>query len=146
MPSQRPRQIIFDQKITIVFQEALPTTTAMIVLGHLMTSLGHHAADIMGRPMIDRNGITHLALPKYPIVLLQASFEAIRTLTNRAKAERILAIDFPRQAIDFWTDEELVRDIAGREEHQLEYLAVGLCAAPHRINALTGSLRLYRPS
>jgi hypothetical protein len=146
MPSKRPEQIKFDQKIVIVLEETLPATTALIVVAHTMTSLGYHASNIMGCGMIDQSGNTHLALPKYPVVVLQANPEAIRVLANRAKAEQILVVDFPRQAIDLWTDEELVRDITSRKEHELEYLAIGMCAAPHSINALTGGLKLYRPA
>lgn len=139
-----PIGVTFDRKITLVLEKNIPPVVAMNVASHLAISLGAHCDDIMGENMVDLCGQFHLALCKYPVVLLEASFERIKQIIREPTTADVIKIDFPIQALDIWTDAELVRDIAKSKFENLEYYGVALCGIPRKVNKLTGDLKLWK--
>lgn len=114
------------------------------MLAHLMLSLGKHAEELIGHQMIDRTGDVHLGLSEYPVVLLEAKTEDLGRVVKRAKQDGALIVDFPRSALDYWTNAELANDLQGKVSEEIEYLGLAICATPQIVNRHTGSLRLLR--
>lgn len=141
----RPRGLTFDRKITIVLDKHISTVVALNVCSHLAISIGAHSKNIIGENIVDLSWISHLALCKYPVVLLQASAERIKEIVREATAASVTKIDFPTQALDIWTDAKLTQNIAKSKFEELKYYGVALCGTPKEVNKVTGDLKLWKP-
>jgi hypothetical protein len=140
--SKRPT---FDQKISaIVASDATPTTAA-IVVAHLMLSVGANAHQlILGRPLVDGCGAVRPAISKYPVALLAAPRARLQQLFDVARQNEALVTTFPSQALDLWTDEELVADLIRQATQNVDYLGLAICASPQNVRRWTGNLPLFR--
>jgi hypothetical protein len=143
--THRPPNVVFDRKIAIVLDENMTATTAIVVAAHLALSLGKHADDLMGEQITDRSANVHLSLAKYPVVLLRASPPVLKDFVKEAKAEGVLVVDFPRSALDLWTDAELASDLQRRTEEEIDFWGAAIYAIPQIVNRHTGSMALFRP-
>lgn len=143
MKAERKR-VRFLKKLVVVLEEGTPKATAINVVGHLMASAGFYAEGLIGEEVVDLSGQRHLGLPKYPFVCLAAEQESLQEIVRKGKSMNIVVVDFPRQALDILTDEELVADVSGREASSLEYWGVALYGKRGEVASLTGAMRLYR--
>lgn len=145
MGTKRPEHISFDRKIAVILDENMSAITAMIVLAHIMLSLGNHGEDLVGEELSDRSGNAHLALSKYPVVLLRASASRLKDFIKKAKFAGVQIVDFPLMALDIWTDAELAAELQGRTEDEVEFLGAAIYASPETVDHFTGSMGLFRP-
>ena len=77
-------------------------------------------------------------------MVLAADSREIKNIVRAAKMTDLTVVDFPRQALTIWTDQELVKDIAQSHDEALEYLGVALYGNPETISRLTSNLKLWR--
>ena len=110
-----------------------------------MMSLGKHATDLTGQHTTDRSGNVHLSLAKYPVVILRAAPAVIKDLVKKAKSKSVLVVDFPRQALDLWTDAELACYLEGCTEEEIDFWGAAIYATPRVVSRHTGSMGLFRP-
>ncbi len=138
------KTIKFDQKTAIVLDSRLSATNAMIVVAHLMLPLGHIAGGIFGKTLTDLSGNDYPPLSRYPVSVLQAESGTLKTLERSIRQAGVTCVRFPRQALDIWTDAELVEDIRQRTEAEIIFLGVALHSERNRVDRLIGGLRLFK--
>lgn len=142
--NSRPESLTFDKKITIVLDKEISADVALNVASHLGISIGAHGVDIMGKSIVDLSNRFHLALCKYPVVLLQTSSKRIKQIVRKSLTTDLIRVDFPKQALDIWTDSELIQNIAKVKFDEIEYYGVAFCGVPKKVNKLTGDFELWK--
>lgn len=134
-----------DKKITVVVADDLDAGIAMNTVGHLTTSIGSKASDIMGREnYTDASGKIHTGVPRYPVIILKAGKEDIKELVEQARGKNVLMVDYPSEVYTTRTDDDLNEAISQKEESAIEYYGAALCGDREAVEALTKNFSLYK--
>ena len=91
----------------------------MIVVAHLMLLLGHIAGGIFGKTLTDLSGNDYPRYRVTPVSVLKAESGTLKTLERSIRQTGRTLRPISRQALDIWTDAELVEDIRQRTEAEI---------------------------
>ncbi len=143
--SQSTEYPVDDKKITVVVADDLEAGVAMNTVGHLTTSIGSKAGDIMGRESYtDASGKVHTGVPRYPVIILKASKAEIKGLVDEARDKDVLMVDYPSEVYTTRTDDDLNDAISKKSESDIEYYGVALCGDREAVEDLTKRFSLYK--
>ncbi len=136
-----------NEKCVMVIDEHLPlgliTNTAAI----MGITLGQRMPEVVGADVTDKSGRPHLGIIEFPVPILKAPPEAIKTLREKLyqpEFRDVTAVDFSDLAQRCKTYGEFMERMAQSEEADLQYFGVALCGAKKLVNKLTGSMPLLR--
>jgi hypothetical protein len=136
-----------EKKIAIVLIDGLLNWQAMNAACHLCLSIGHYSENqIMGKhPVLDKTGVAHMGISKYPIVVLKAkNQESIQKLLHEVRQNSgLIFADFPREMLETYTDEQMVGAIAQLPESEIEYLGVAILGPADDLKRLTSKINLW---
>jgi lysyl-tRNA synthetase class 2 len=140
-----------DKKISVVVAKDLEPGIAMNTVGHLTTSIGVKADDIMGRQTYtDASGNVHQGVPRYPVIILKASKKEIKKLVKKSRQEskkagdELVMVDYPSEVFSTRTDDDLSQAVSEKEDKDIEYFGVALCGDVDIVEELTKNFSLYR--
>ena len=123
-----------EEKCVMILDESLP-------LGLIANT-----AAIMGITL-DRDGNVHLGIIEFPVLVLKASRETIRSVRERlsqAAFQELTAVDFSDLAQGCRTYDEYIDKMEQAPEDSLQYFGVAICGPKKKVNQLTGSMPLLR--
>lgn len=135
-----------DKKIVAILASNLEIGIAFNIIGHLSISIGANIdKGLMGKtPILDKRGIHHLGISKYPFITTKIKQSKIRSVIGEARENgNILIADYPKVMLTTGHDNELVEAISNIDEANIEYLGVILCGSSEDINAITGRFQLW---
>lgn len=136
-----------DKKVVGIIESNVEPTVALNVIGHLAISIGKYSdAEIMGQPnIIDKSGIEHLGISKYPFIITKVKAGKLKTTIEIAKNNpNLLVADYPKDMLETRTDDELVESINSKENDKLEYLGAVIYGNTEDVNEITGKFQLWR--
>lgn len=135
------------EKCVLVLDERLPLGILANTAAILGITLGRQLPEIVGADVTDQTGRRHLGIISFPVPILKASPEAIRSIREalyRPEFSALTAADFSDLAQGCKTYGEFTEQLAAVPEHELRYLGLALCGDKKKVNRLTGSLPLLR--
>lgn len=144
MNNKVTEKIKFDNKVSIILDEDIPYHIAINTITHLSISFGAHNNRIIGQKLIDSSNIKHSSLSLYPVTILSAKQNAIKSTLDRARELNTFITDFPKVAYEIWTDEELSNTISKMNYAKLDYWGILLFDKRKVVNKLTGRFKLYK--
>jgi hypothetical protein len=136
-----------EKKIVGIIASNVEPAIALNVIGHLGVSIGAYAdKEMMGQATIkDKSGINHLGISKYPFIITKVKIGKLKQTIEAAKQNpEILVVDYSKEVLTTWHDDELVKALGEKEEKDIEYLGAALYGNSDAINALTGKFSLWR--
>ena len=136
-----------NEKCVMVIDEELPLGLIANTAAIMGITLGQKLPEVVGADVSDQSGHVHLGIIKFPVPILKAGPEAIKTLRERLyqpEFQDVTAVDFSDLAQSCKTYDEFIGKMAWAAETGLQYFGVALCGAKKKINKLTGSMPLLR--
>lgn len=136
-----------NEKCVMVIDEELPLGLIANTAAIMGITLGQKLPEVVGADVSDQSGHVHLGIIKFPVPILKAGPEAIKTLRERLyqpEFQDVTAVDFSDLAQSCKTYDEFIGKMAWAAETELQYFGVALCGAKKKINKLTGSMPLLR--
>ncbi|MDO4357750.1 MAG: DUF2000 domain-containing protein [Clostridia bacterium] len=132
-----------NEKCVMILDERLSSGIVANVAAILGVTLGQRRPEVVGMDVTDGSGSLHAGIIQFPIPILRASAEQLRSIRERLDGS-LTALDFSDLAQNCRTYAEYIARMADVSEQQLNYLGLALCGDRKRINKLTGNLPLLR--
>lgn len=135
------------EKCVLVMDETLPLGLAANTAAILGITLGKQLPETVGADVTDGSGRTHLGIIAFPVPVLKADGETLRTLRQRlyqSEFQDLTVVDFSDLAQGCRTYGEFEEKLAAVPEEALRYLGVAVCGDKKQVNRLTGNLPLLR--
>lgn len=136
-----------NEKCVMVLDEELPLGILANTAGIMGITLGKHIPEAIGPDVCDKSGREHLGIIAFPVPILKASGERIRSIREQLyepKYSGLIAVDFSDVAQSCNVYEDYIKKAAGVEEKEYTYLGIGICGDKKLVNKLTGNLPLLR--
>ncbi len=132
-----------EKKSVIVLDAKLKTGVALTVAAHLGTSMGSFGEGHMGKDwLVDKTGIRHRGLPRYPLVVFKAKVAQLREALNKAREmPELMVVDCPSVFLDAAGDGELAQTLEGTDEQDLDYMGILIYGPRDAVDSLTSRLR-----
>lgn len=131
--------------MVVVIAAEAPVGVALNTAALLGVGLGRHHEDTVGPATADASGTPHTGMSAYPIPVLRASAEQLRTLRTQAAARAAVTVhDMHHVAQRARTYEQMSATLSGTKPEDIEYLGIGLYGPRADVDSLTGALPLYR--
>lgn len=135
------------EKCVMILDESLPLGLIANTAAIMGITLGKTRPEVVGADVLDRDGNVHLGIITFPVPVLKASRETIRSVRERlsqAAFQELTAVDFSDLAQGCRTYDEFIQKMGQVSEETLEYLGVAICGPKKKVNQLTGSMPLLR--
>lgn len=135
-----------DKKIVCVISGAIENWQAMNAVGHLGIGLGARSENgLMGETVLrDASGTGHAGIARYGLIVKKADPATIRDILEAARqTDGVTALDFPREMLDTFHDDELRGSIRAKEEKDFDYLGVLLYGPTDVLKRLTKACSLW---
>ena len=132
------------EKCVILLSPALPIGMAANTAAVLSVTLGRLRPDMVGADVRDQEGGVHRGIITFPIPILAADEEQLRTLRRQAETAGLTAVDFTDLSQECRTYEEYIERMGRTPETALRYIGLALCGERKQVDHLTGSLPLLR--
>lgn len=132
------------EKCVILLSPALPIGMAANTAAVLSVTLGRLRPDTVGTDVCDQEGGVHRGIITFPIPILAADEEQLRTLRRQAETAGLTAVDFTDLSQECRTYEEYIERMGHTPETALRYIGLALCGERKQVDHLTGSLPLLR--
>ena len=132
------------EKCVILLSPALPIGMAANTAAVLSVTLGRLRPDMVGADVRDQEGGVHRGIITFPIPILTADEEQLRTLHRQAEAAGLTAVDFTDLSQGCRTYKEYIERMGRTPETALRYIGLALCGERKQVDQLTGSLPLLR--
>ena len=132
------------EKCVILLSPALPIGMAANTAAVLSVTLGRLRPDMVGADVLDQEGGVHRGIITFPIPILAADEEQLRTLRRQAEAAGLTAVDFTDLSQGCRTYKEYIERMGRTPETALRYIGLALCGERKQVDHLTGSLPLLR--
>ena len=136
-----------NEKCVMILDENLPLGLIANTAAIMGITLGKTRPEVVGADVLDREGNVHLGIIEFPVPVLKASRETIRSVRERlsqAAFQELTAVDFSDLAQGCRTYDEFIQKMGQVSEETLEYLGVAICGPKKKVNQLTGSMPLLR--
>ena len=136
-----------NEKCVMVIDEHLPLGLIANTAAIMGITLGQRMPEVVGADVTDKSGRPHLGIIEFPVPILKAPPEAIKTLREKLyqpEFQDVTVADFSDLAQSCKTYGEFMGRMAQTEEAGLQYFGVALCGAKKLVNKLTGSMPLLR--
>lgn len=136
-----------NEKCVMVIDENLPLGLVANTAAILGITLGRERGEVVGGDVYDGDGNRHLGIIEFPVPILRAAPEAIRSLRERLYTPEfasVTAVDFSDLAQGCKTYDEYREKLSAAPESALRYYVLALIGAKKLVNKLTGSLALLR--
>lgn len=136
-----------NEKCVMILDENLPLGLIANTAAIMGITLGKTRPEVVGADVLDRDGNVHLGIIEFPVPVLKASRETIRSVRERlsqAAFQELTAVDFSDLAQGCRTYDEFIQKMGQVSEETLEYLGVAICGPKKKVNQLTGSMPLLR--
>lgn len=131
----------------MVIDEALPLGIIANTAAILGITLGKMMPEVVGENVVDQNGNEHLGIIEFPVPILKASAEAIKSIREKLYQpdfSDLTVVDFSDLAQGINVYKEFIEKMATAPESTLNYLGLAICGAKKKVNKLTGSMPLMR--
>ena len=132
------------EKCVILLSPALPIGMAANTAAVLSVTLGRLRPDMVGADVRDQEGGVHRGIISFPIRILAADEEQLRTLHRQAEVAGLTAVDFTDLSQGCRTYKEYIERMGRTPETALRYIGLALCGERKQVDHLTGSLPLLR--
>lgn len=135
------------EKCVMILDESLPLGLIANTAAIMGITLGKTRPEVVGADVLDRDGNVHLGIITFPVPVLKASRETIRSVRERlsqAAFQELTAVDFSDLAQGCRTYDEFIQKMGQVSEETLEYLGVAICGPKKKVNQLTGSMPLLQ--
>ena len=132
------------EKCVILLSPALPIGMAANTAAVLSVTLGRLRPDTVGTDVCDQEGGVHRGIITFPIPILAADEEQLRTLHRQAEVAGLTAVDFTDLSQGCRTYKEYIERMGRTPETALRYIGLALCGERKQVDHLTGSLPLLR--
>ena len=132
------------EKCVILLSPALPIGMAANTAAVLSVTLGRLRPDMVGADVRDQEGGVHRGIITFPIPILAADEEQLRTLPRQAEVAGLTAVDFTDLSQGCRTYKEYIERMGRTPETALRYIGLALCGERKQVNPLPGSLPLLR--
>ncbi len=136
-----------DLKCVIIIDGDLPAGIAANTAAIIGITFGKKMPWIVGADVADKNCNEHLGIIEFPVPILKASPEIIKTIRKKLYEpdfRELTAVDFSDLAQVCKTYDEFIEKMRQSSESELKYLGIGICGQKKKINSLTGNLPLFR--
>ncbi|WP_350277683.1 DUF2000 domain-containing protein [Kribbella sp. HUAS MG21] len=136
---------VLTNKMVVVIAAEAPVGVALNTAALLGVGLGRRHDDTVGPDTADAAGTPHTGMCAYPIPILRASAEDLRTLRAEAAArDGVTVHDMHQVAQRARTYEQMSATLAGTKPDDIDYLGLALYGPRAAVDSLTGALPLYR--
>ena len=115
------------EKCVILLSPALPIGMAANTAAVLSVTLGRLRPDMVGADVRDQEGGVHRGIITFPIPILAADEEQLRTLRRQAETAGLTAVDFTDLSQECRTYEEYIERMGRTPETALRYIGLALC-------------------
>ena len=132
------------EKCVILLSPALPIGMAANTAAVLSVTLGRLRPDMVGADVLDQEGGVHRGIITFPIPILAADEEQLRTRRRQAEVAGLTAVDFTDLSQGCRTYKEYIERMGRTPETALRYIGLALCGERKQVDHLTGSLPLLR--
>lgn len=135
------------EKCVMILDESLPLGLIANTAAIMGITLGKTRPEVVGADVLDRDGNVHLGIIEFPVPVLKASRETIRSVRERlsqAAFQELTAVDFSDLAQGCRTYDEYIDKMEQAPEDSLQYFGVAICGPKKKVNQLTGSMPLLR--
>lgn len=135
------------EKCVMILDENLPLGLIANTAAIMGITLGKKLPEVVGTDVADRSGNVHLGIIEFPVPVLKASCDTIKSVRERLyrpEYQELTAVDFSDLAQGCRTYDEFIRKMGQASEETLEYLGVAICGPKKKVNQLTGSMPLLR--
>ena len=136
-----------NEKCVMVIDENLPLGLIANTAAIMGITLGQKMPEVVGADVTDKSGRPHLGIIEFPVPILKAAPEEIKSLRERLyqpEFQDVTAVDFSDLAQGCKTYGEFIEKMALTSENGLQYFGVALCGPKKKVNKLTGSMPLLR--
>lgn len=136
-----------EQKCVIVADPTLPVGLIANTAAILGMTLGKLRPEMVGPDVVDAAGNVHPGIILFPVPILKASSDQIKTLRETAytpEYSALTVVDFSNVAQQCKDYGDYTREIGRIPVEQLSYLGIALYGPKKQVNHLTGSLPLLR--
>ncbi|WP_455542962.1 DUF2000 domain-containing protein [Intestinibacter sp.] len=136
-----------NEKCVMVMDATLPLGIIANTVAIMGITLGKTMPEIVGRNVIDKTENEHLGIIEFPVPILKANADTIKTIRERLyepEFSDMVVVDFSDLAQGCKTYDEYECKIKDVEENKLNYYGIALCGSKKKVNKLTGSMPLLR--
>lgn len=135
------------EKCVMILDENLPLGLIANTAAIMGITLGKRLPEVVGTDVADRSGNVHLGIIEFPVPVLRASCDTIKSVRERLyrpEFQELTVVDFSNLAQGCRTYDEFIQKMGQASEETLEYLGVAICGPKKKVNQLTGSMPLLR--
>ena len=136
-----------NEKCVMILDEDLPLGLIANTAAIMGITLGKTCPEVVGADVLDRDGNVHPGIIEFPVPVLKASRETIRSVRDRlsqAAFQELTVVDFSDLAQGCRTYDEFIQKMGQASEETLEYLGIAICGPKKKVDRLTGSMPLLR--
>lgn len=136
-----------EEKCVMILDENLPLGLIANTAAIMGITLGKRLPEVVGTDVADRSGNVHLGIIEFPVPVLKASCDTIKSVRERLyrpEYQELTAVDFSDLAQSCKTYDEFLEKMGQVPEEELQYLGVALCGPKKKVNQLTGNMPLLR--
>lgn len=136
-----------NEKCVMILDENLPLGLIANTAAIMGITLGKKLPEVVGTDVADRSGNVHLGIIEFPVPVLKASCDTIKSVRERLyrpEYQELTVVDFSDLAQGCRTYDEFIQKMGQASEETLEYLGVAICGPKKKVNQLTGSMPLLR--
>lgn len=136
-----------NEKCVMILDENLPLGLIANTAAIMGITLGKKLPEVVGTDVADRTGNVHLGIIEFPVPVLRASCDTIKSVRERLyrpEFQELTVVDFSGLAQGCRTYDEFIQKMGQASEETLEYLGVAICGPKKKVNQLTGSMPLLR--
>lgn len=136
-----------NEKCVMILDENLPLGLIANTAAIMGITLGKRLPEVVGTDVADRSGNVHLGIIEFPVPVLRASCDTIKSVRERLyrpEFQELTVVDFSGLAQGCRTYDEFIQKMGQASEETLEYLGVAICGPKKKVNQLTGSMPLLR--
>ncbi len=132
-------------KSVIIIEPNQPTALLINTASILGVILGDERKNIRGKDTFDLEGNIHKGVVKVPLPILQAGYEQIKEIWQKAKnQDNLFVADFSNVAQSCKSYEEYIEKCKNSSIDDFRFLGLALYVDKKKINKLTGFLKAFR--
>ena len=133
-------------KYVIVLNKDIENWIALNTTAHMCAKLGSVVGEeLSGEEPVDKSGIKHSGIPKFAnAVLVARDSNKIRSIIDKAKNFDLVVIDYPKEGLDTYTDEEFCEAVSNKKNEEIEFIGCCIFGKTEIVNKVTGDLKLWK--
>lgn len=142
-PVQPVQPIRFDTKIAVLLREDLEPWQRLNVTAFLVSGLGTTVPEVVGEPYEDADGVGYLPMFRQPVVIFEATKEALRTAHARALSRGIPRAVFPSDLFATGNDRDNRAAVRAVPTAQLDLVGLAVHGPRNGVDKVVKGARMH---